>query len=94
MNNLNLFKPVDDAVRESMQDSLKNILTVAACLSIMPVEGFRGDAEKMRFKWCSLKTFQAAITIALCMGNVVAITTQAARSDKGILSYGKPIKLI
>lgn len=89
VDNLKLFKPLNKSYYENMQGSLKYILTVASCLSVMPVDGFREEAGKLRFRWTSGKTFQTIVTILLCAINVVMTTTQSVKSDKGILSYGK-----
>lgn len=89
VDHLKLFKPLNKLYYENMQGALKYILTVASCLSVMPVDGFREEAGKLRFRWISGKTFQAIVTIVLCAINVVMIATQSVKNDKGILSYGE-----
>lgn len=95
IDNLKLFKPLDDDDEsfESMQNSLKYILTVAMCLSIMPMEGVRGEASKLRFRWFSVKTFNVFLTIVLTIANTTMITIRVIKTDKGVLSCGKTISL-
>lgn len=89
IQDLNFLKSIKKLEHANVQSSLKNFLTVGACLCMMPVDGLRGEAENLKFSWFSLKTIYVLSTIILSFANLTIMVSQSIIDNEGFLSYGK-----